>query len=152
MRPRLAVPQSVRVHVQLDAVAVAERLAGHHADLLRRRHFADPLDDFPQDGAFGFELRRVGQVLVMTAAATAEIRAFRRDSLGRGLEDFDRSPFDQSAPLALHLDAHALAGRYVRRQHHAPIHPRQSIPAVDQFLDRDFDLVFDCAPPSTIKS
>jgi hypothetical protein len=88
----------------------------------------------------------------MATAAAAEIRAFRRHALRRRLDDFDGASLQKPAPLAFRLHAHTLARRYVRRQHHAAVQPRQPVAAIHQLLDRDFDSVFDCVPPFTIRS
>ena len=69
-----------RIEGQTDAIAIAPRLAGEYGNLSGHGHAA-ALQRFAQDCLFEGQLALIVRVLVMAAAASAEVRAGRYNAL-----------------------------------------------------------------------
>src|SRR5215469_2267495 len=107
MRACLVVSQSAVLQVKLSAVAVTPGLARDDFDFLRRSGVRQPPQFLFQNGALGIELICIGRVLVMAAAAMAEVLASRVDALGSGFQHFKRARPDEPRffPLSRGADA-----------------------------------------------
>lgn len=95
---------------------------------------ADDLD-------LGFELRFVGQLLEVAAAAATEVRAGRFDAHGRRLDDLDHRGEDDFAAHALDAHAHAITGCGQRDEERVTGGVRQPRAARHDALDLDFETI-----------
>jgi hypothetical protein len=125
-----------RIEGQTDAIAIAPRLAGDDGNLLRHSN-ATALQRFAQDGLFESQLALIVRVLVMAAAANAEVRAGGRNALRRGANNL-LGLGGRIAGFALR-NAHPrlLAGQRERHKNGLALQPSQKSATVDWLLDFD---------------
>ena len=98
-------------------------------------HLAQPAQRFAQDFTFRRDLRCVWKMLVLAAAAAAEVGAQRFDALARGLQNPQRARVHHAFLPANFFHFGALAGQNPRRQNRASGMEAQRLAAVNQ-LDR----------------
>ncbi len=75
------------LHMHSRAIAIAPRLGGVQDDVLLQIELGGAAQGLAQDLGFVAKLRRVVDVLVVTAAAAGEVGAARLDAIGRRRED-----------------------------------------------------------------
>ena len=123
-------------HFQPRAIAVAPRLAGMRDDLAFPLQLAIAQQRFFQDGAFVFQLRGIACMLIVAAAASAEIWAGRSNSVGRRLNDLVDGGAGEAALFLDDRRAH-----FFRRQHKwredrlAFRKPGEAVAAIHEFFD-----------------
>jgi hypothetical protein len=102
---------------------------------------AEALEEVADLVVFEEELGGVGEVLVLAAAAIAEVGAGRLDAVGGGAEDFE----DAGAGVVfLHLgqfDAELFAGGGEGDEHDELVDATDGIAAVGDGVDGEFDLL-----------
>ena len=125
-------------NVELRAIAIAPRFTRDDRDIVRRLDLAHALQRFAQDRSLGFELQLIAGVLIVAAAAAAEVRASWLHSPFRGREHLANLAAQQSAALRLRFDQHALAGQHVGNEHDPSVDAAEPVSSVHQLLDCQF--------------
>jgi hypothetical protein len=120
-------------------VAVIPRIrARHHRSDRRVFDLADALQLVAQDLGFGFKLGRVGHVLVMTAAALAEVLAPGRNPLRGRFQHFEQICPRKVFFLHRQPDAHQLSRQPKRDKDGATIiQASNDIATVGEFFEFD---------------
>jgi len=85
----------------------------------------------------------IRRVLVVAASAASEIGAGSSDALGRGIDDLESIGADEAGLFLARAGEDALARQDERREDNTPIEAREALAAVDQLLDRDFEVAND---------
>ena len=93
------------------------------------------------------ELRFVRNVLIVTAAANAVMRASRRRALRRGFEDAFNSRADEFLFLLDRLRRNALRWNDERHEDRRSVVMREAFAAVHEFFDCDFHFAPNFAKP-----
>jgi len=129
-----------RIEGQTDSVAIAPGLglglASQHGNLRGHGHAA-AFQGFAQDNLLEGQLGCVVRVLVVAAAADAEVRAGGRDALRRGADDL--LDFGSRVAGLARCDAHArlFARQRERHKNGLAFKARQECAAVDRLPDFD---------------
>ncbi len=127
--------------MKLRAIAIAQRLRAHRFDFAGVIDLTDAPELLPQNLHFARELKFVRCVLIMAAAATREIRAWRGNAIGRRLDHFDQA----RVHIAIDLDARQLARQDIRHHDHAAIDSGERVAPIHPLFDADF--VYDESSP-----
>ena len=144
VRARFAIAEPVLLHVQLHAVAIAERLRRDDRDLRRRLDLPQP-PQFLRAGSRAWPPAGIRTARADSGSRrSARIRARRRHALRRGVQHFQqcaRAPARAfpARPCARIRSPGSTNGASTTR----PSMRRQPIAAVDQLFHRDFEIAYD---------
>ncbi len=134
MRARRKVTDASILDVKLGPVAIAERGPAHHGDLALIIDLAHPAQLFAQDLCLARDLKLIGSVLIMAAAAPCEQRTRGRHTFRRGHHHFHQTGVN----VLVHFDAGGFTRQNEGRQHHTPIQARQSVAPVYPLFNLNF--------------
>ena len=99
---------------------------------------ADAPERFAQDFGLVFQLRFVRNVLVIAAAANAEMNAARGGAFGRRLEDALDAGANELLSLLDGRGGDALGRQNKRDEDGRAVVVRETFASIDQFFDGDF--------------
>src|ERR1700691_201529 len=135
--PFVTETERIALHVQAHSIAIGKRFAGERVDF---RNFANlrALQRLAQDGNLHLYLRRVRCVLIMTAAAFAEVGAGRGHAVsawhGYGIEFRSRV----AAFIVDNVRIDLFAGERERHEDGLAFGTSKARAAVDRLLDAQF--------------
>src|SRR5436305_11502155 len=118
------------------AIAIAPWFAGVRDDLAFPLQLAIAQQRFFQDGAFVLQLCGIACVLIEATSARAKVRAWRRNSVWRGLEYLIDTSSGKAAFFLDYCRAYFFRGQYKWREDRLPFRkPGKAIAAVHEFFD-----------------
>ena len=120
----------------LRAIAVMQRLRGMCFDLAGPIDSAHARKRFAQNLEFEFHLRFVTSMLIVAAAASSEVRAYRLDARRVRFQDFQRFGPRQFFLPRSYFRAYFFSGQDVRHEHRVSLGVAQAVAAIHQLLNR----------------
>ena len=129
------------VEVRGDFRAVVPELRRGNAGLHRELDAGHVLQQLADLAGLPRELGRVGQVLVLAAAAGPEQRAAGLHAVRRGLEHLDQVGVGAVLVVAENAGLHELAGQAERHEDHPAVHPADADAEIAQGIDPQLDLL-----------
>lgn len=122
-------------HFPLGAISVGPGRRGVRGDRSGPIDAPDAAQSFAENVGFEFELRFVGNLLVIAAAAIAEVAAVRDEAFGRRLQHLFEFRANEFLFLLDGVGADQFSGHHERNENRRAFVMRESFTAVNQFLD-----------------
>ena len=132
--PLVAQHRRRAIHMQPNAIPIAERLALHNCNrrnLLQMR----ALQSLPQDLHLHLQLLRVARLLIVASAAFAEVSAWRRNPRGGSLHHTVQLRAGIARAIFGNVRFHHLARQRKRNEDRLAVGARKSRSAIDCFFD-----------------
>ena len=130
--------------VKLYAVAILPRLSADSLYLAVERNASNPPQSLAENSLLLFQLVTIVGMLILAAAAPAEILAPRHNPMNGRLQHFYGARTQQIALGSPRLDQHLLARQCERHQHDVAAQPRKRIASVNKLLHLNGGLLFCC--------